>query len=113
MARHSRIVAHDMPHHIKQRGNRRQNVFFCDDDYELYINLMAEWCARAGVEIWAYRLMTNHVHLIAVPQTAEALAAAIAEAHRCYTIEINRRNARSLAISAMTGSDSDDARLNK
>jgi len=60
-----------MPHHVTQRGNRRQDVFFCENDYKLYIDLMGEWCARCGVEIWAYCLMTNHVHLVAVPKTAE------------------------------------------
>ena len=91
MPRTARFVIPDMPHHVTQRGNRRQDVFFRDGDYELYIDLMAEWCARAGVEIWAYCLMTNHVHLIAVPKTPAALAWAVSEAHRRYTLEINRR----------------------
>ncbi len=91
MARHARIVAPNMPHHVTQRGNRRQNVFFCDEDYELYLDLMAEWRARYRVEIWAYCLMTNHIHLIAVPNAVEALANAIGEAHKRYTKEINRR----------------------
>jgi putative transposase len=91
MPRTARLVVPGLPHHITQRGNRRQNVFFRDDDYELYIDLMAEWCARAGVDIWAYCLMTNHVHLIAVPDSEAALARAVSEAHRRYTQEINRR----------------------
>lgn len=91
MPRSARIVSPDMPHHVTQRGNRRQNVFFRDSDYELYIDLMAEWCGQCGVEIWAYCLMTNHIHLIAVPEKPDALARAIGEAHRRYTIEINRR----------------------
>lgn len=91
MPRTSRLVVPDMPHHVTQRGNRRQNVFFCDDDYKLYMELIADYCDRVGVEIWAYCLMTNHVHLIAVPSTTDALAQAIGEAHRRYTIEINRR----------------------
>jgi putative transposase len=41
-----------MPHHITQRGNRRQPTFFCDDDYVAYLVLMAEWCGEQGVEIW-------------------------------------------------------------
>lgn len=91
MSRSARIVVPDMPHHVTQRGNRRQPVFFCDADYELYKDLMADACDQWGVEIWAYCLMTNHVHLIAVPRTAEALARAIGAAHRLYTKEINRR----------------------
>ena len=66
-------------------------MFFADSDCETYKTLMRDWCARAGVEIWAYCLMTNHVHLVAVPESEAALARAIGEAHRRYTAEINRR----------------------
>ena len=89
MARIARVVAPGFPHHITQRGNRRQATFFNDDDYRMYIQLMAEWCLRCGVEIWAYCLMTNHVHLIAVPESEEGLRRAIGEAHRRYSRLIN------------------------
>ena len=91
MARLARVVAPGVPHHVTQRGNRRQETFFRPADYRLYRELMAEWCGRCGVEIWAYCLMPNHVHLIAVPQTADALQRAIGEAHRRYTRAINLR----------------------
>ncbi len=91
MARLARVVAPGLPHHVTQRGNRRQPTFFSAADYRLYRGLMAEWCARSGVEIWAYCLMPNHVHLIAVPETRDALHRAIGEAHRRYTWAINRR----------------------
>ena len=91
MARLARIVVPGYPHHITQRGNRRQETFFCDEDYEAYLSLMAEWCSRLGVEIWFYCLMPNHVHLIAVPQTEDGLRRAIGEAHRRYTRRINFR----------------------
>ena len=89
MARIARIVAPGYPHHITQRGNRRQETFFSDDDYRTYKKLMAEWCTRCGVEVWAYCLMPNHIHLIAVPESEEALRRAIGEAHRRYTRYIN------------------------
>jgi putative transposase len=54
-----------MPHRIIQRGNRRLPTFFRDEDYGVYIDLMAEWCGKLHVEIWAYCLMPNHVHLVA------------------------------------------------
>ena len=76
----ARVVAEGMPHHITQRGNRRQATFFSDDDYQAYIDLMAEWCGTYDVEIWAYCLMPNHIHLIAVPGKAENLRLAIGEA---------------------------------
>ncbi len=76
MARLARVVVPGMPHLITQRGNRRQATFFCDEDYLAYRELMAHWCAEQRVQIWAYCLMPNHVHLIAVPKTAEGLCRA-------------------------------------
>jgi len=91
MARIARVIAPDYPHHITQRGNRRQPTFFCDDDYKTYIGIMAEWCKKHKVEIWAYCLMPNHVHIIAVPESEEGLRVAIGEAHRRYTRHVNFR----------------------
>ena len=80
-----------VPHHITQRGNRRMETFFCDEDYEAYLALMAEWCGKLGVEVWAYCLMPNHAHLVAVPESEDGLRRAIGEAHRRYTRRINFR----------------------
>ena len=91
MARLARFVVPGLPHHITQRGNRRQQTFFCDEDYAAYVELMADWCQERGVEIWAYCLMPNHIHLIAVPQSEDGLGRAIGEAHRRYTRRINFR----------------------
>jgi putative transposase len=91
MPRIARIIAPGFPHHVTQRGNRRQPTFFSDDDYYSYIDLMAEWCRQYGVLIWAYCLMPNHVHLIAVPKEKDSLHLAIGEAHRRYTQMINFR----------------------
>ena len=74
-----------------QRGNRRQETFFCDEDCEAYLELMAHWCEECGVEVWAYCLMPNHVHLIAVPAVEAALCRGIGEAHRRYTRRVNFR----------------------
>jgi putative transposase len=91
MARIARAVAPGFPHHVIQRGNRRQQTFFNNEDYLAYQELMAEWCARYHVEIWAYCLMPNHIHLIAVPETKDGLNSAIGEAHRRYTRRVNFR----------------------
>ena len=91
MARLARVVAPDRPHHITQRGNRRMETFFCAQDYVAYRSLMATWCRHWSVEVWAYCLMPNHVHLIVVPQSEEALSHAIGEAHRRYTRRVNFR----------------------
>src|SRR3990172_2582361 len=91
MARIARVTAPGYPHHITQRGNRRQQTYFDDKDYKVYIDLMSEWCKKCKVEVWAYCLMPNHVHMIAVPETEEGLRNAIGEAHRRYTRHINFR----------------------
>ena len=80
-----------MPHHVTQRGNPRQQTFFCQDDYRAYLALMTEWCGRRGNRIWAYCLMPNHVHLIVVPETEDGLCRGIGEAHRRYTRRVNFR----------------------
>ena len=84
-------MAPGFPHHITQRGNRRQQTFFSDQDFKTYLVLMSEWCLKYKVEIWAYCLMPNHIHLIAVPETKDGLNLAIGEAHRRYTRMINFR----------------------
>jgi putative transposase len=84
-ARLTRITVPDLPHHVTQRGNRRQAVFLEDGDYALYRDLLAECCRSNGVECWAYCLMPNHVHLILTPSTAEGLSRAVGETHRRYS----------------------------
>ncbi len=91
MARIARVVAPGYPHHITQRGNRRQQTFFCEEDYGTYRQLMSECCLKYNVECWAYCLMPNHVHMILVPSDKESLKAAVGEAHRRYTRMINFR----------------------
>ena len=81
MARLARVVVAGIPHHVTQRGNRRQATFFEDGDYDAYLSLMAEWCGEFGVAVWAYCLMPNHVHLIAVPETADGFG----QGHRRVT----------------------------
>jgi putative transposase len=91
MARLSRIVIPGVPHHVTQRGNRRQPVFFSDADRLLYLDLLRQGCAAARVECLAWCLMDNHIHLILVPATKDGLRAALAEAHRRYSSHVNMR----------------------
>jgi putative transposase len=91
MARIGRVVVPGMPHHVTQRGNRRMQTFFRDDDYRSYLALAGEWCRGQDVSIWGDCLMPNHVHLILVPATAEGLAKALGESHRRYTRLVNFR----------------------
>jgi len=89
MARLARLVVPGLPHHITQRGNRRQQTFLCDQDYAAYVELMAEWCLEGGVEVWAYCLMPNHVHLIAMPQAEDGLRRAIGLLAATRYVELN------------------------
>lgn len=92
MARIGRVVVPGVPHHVTQRGNRRQTVFFEESDYRLYRRLIAAAARRARAEIWAYCLMPNHVHLIVTPGDEDGLRATFADAHRRYTAMINARH---------------------
>src|ERR1700704_6657985 len=91
MARIGRIVVPGFPHHVTRRANRPQPVFFEPSDHQLYRDLLAERCRKASLEVWAYCLMPNHVHLVLTPRTPHALARAIGETHRQYTAFINAR----------------------
>jgi putative transposase len=91
MPRTPRTVIPGMPHHVTQRGNRRQPVFFSEGDYRLYRHILAEQCRLAEVRVWAYCLMPNHVHLVLVPAASAGLTAAVGETHRRYTTAINKR----------------------
>lgn len=92
MARLPRLVLPGLPYHVTQRGNRRLQTFFCDEDYALYRDLLAEAANKAEAQIWCYCLMPNHVHVIVVPSDGDGLRRTFAEAHRRYTGYINARN---------------------
>ncbi len=91
MPRVARVVIPGIPYHIAQRGNRRQRVFFSDEDKALYLRLLYRWSNQAGLIIWSYCLMDNHVHHVAVPKRTGSLAEAIGETHKAYTRVINAR----------------------
>ena len=95
MPRFARAVVPECPHHITQRGNNRQDVFFVPDDYRLYLDILREQAGRYGLEIHAYCLMANHVHLVATPHAADSLAKAVGRTHWRYSQAINRLHGRS------------------
>ncbi len=92
MARLPRLVIPGIPYHVTQRGNRRQQTFFEDEDYALYRDLLGQSAKNAGSEIWCYCLMPNHVHIIIVPSDEDGLRRTFADTHRRYTGYINARN---------------------
>ena len=90
----ARLVIPGLPHHVTQRGNGRARTFLNDDDYALYRNLLAENCAAAGVEAWAWVLMPNHAHLILTPSDEDGLRQALAATRRRYAGQIHAREKR-------------------
>jgi putative transposase len=92
MARLARVVTASVPHLVTQRGNRDQKVFFSEDDYAFYKELLHAGCRAAGTEVWAYCLLPNRVHLILMPSDEGGLRAALGDAHRRYARQINSRS---------------------
>ena len=92
MARQARIVVAGCPHHVVHRGNLRAQVFFSDDDRRFYLEMLRQCAERFGVAVWAYWLMGNHVHLIAVPEHRDSLARAVGLCHQRYASAVNARN---------------------
>ncbi len=84
MGRFNRVVALDIPHHVTQRGNARRFILDCDADRTVYLKLLRENFALYSVDLIGYCLMSNHVHLIAMPSKAEGLAEALKQTHGRY-----------------------------
>ena len=95
MPRIARAVAVRYPHHITQRGNNRADVFFDDEDRAYYVKTLKNYCQKWGVSLWAYCLMSNHVHLLAVPASDDSLARCIGRTNLMYTQYANRKYKRS------------------
>jgi putative transposase len=89
MARIARIALEGVPYHITQRGNGRQQVFFDDIDYRVYLDWLAQHSVDAGLRVWAYCLMPNHVHVVAVPERPESMASALARTHSGFARYFN------------------------
>jgi putative transposase len=90
MPRLPRTVFADLPHHVTQRGNRREDIFFTDEDREAYLSWLKEYSDKHQVEILAYCLMTNHIHLVAVPAADDGLHRMLKPLHMRYAQRINR-----------------------
>ncbi len=91
MASLARVVVPGYPHHVTHRGVRCLNVFFCESDRTLYLSLLARNASRHGLEVLSYCLMTNHVHLVVIPEKEASLARGIGDTHKEYSREINFR----------------------
>ena len=95
MPRLARTVAVGFAHHITQRGNNKQDVFFVDEDRRVYQELLKEQSGKDGLEVIGYCPMSNHIHLVAIPHSDTSLAKAVGRTHFRYTQYINRFHQRS------------------
>lgn len=89
MGRIARIVAVGYPHHVTQRGNNRADVFFSASDRKYYPAALARYCEEFKLKVWAYCLMSNHVHVVAVPEQPYSLAQGIGRTNLIYTQRVN------------------------
>jgi REP-associated tyrosine transposase len=81
MARFARVIAVGIPHHITQRGNARRFILQDEADRKVYLDLLRQSTEQHGVALIGYCLMSNHVHLVAVPRKADVLARTLKETH--------------------------------
>jgi putative transposase len=91
MSRIARVVVPSIPHHVTQRGNGRQATFLSDSDRLVYLDLLRRFSRKHGLRLWAYCLMTNHVHLLALPEREDSLARALGRTHSEYARYWNAR----------------------
>jgi putative transposase len=94
MPRIARIVIPGVPHHITQRGNNRQDVFFVDEDRIIFLRFLKEQSQKFGMRIDGYCLMTNHIHIIATPGKEDSFAKAMGRTNLLYTQYINFMHGR-------------------
>jgi putative transposase len=91
MSRIARVVIPGLPYHVTQRGNRREDVFFCEADWQKYLDLVLEYSVQFGLQILAYCLMTNHLHLVCIPLLATSLSKVFKPVHSRYVQYFNKR----------------------
>ena len=90
MPRLARTVFACVPHHITQRGNRREDVFYVEEYYKTYLEWLSHYSQQHQLEILAYCLMTNHIHLVAVPADEGSMQQVLKPLHMRYAQRINR-----------------------
>ena len=94
MSRRPRFPVTGYPLHVVQRGNDRQPCFFADADYRFYLDSLGKAAGHYGVQIHAYVLMTNHVHLLVTPLAAGAVSRMMQALAARYVRYVNARRER-------------------
>src|ERR1700690_4643453 len=91
MARLPRVVISDVAHHVTQRGNARQVILADDADRIAYLELLRQYSELYQLSLLGYCLISNHVHLLVVPHTSEALGQTLKQTHGRYACYWNAR----------------------
>lgn len=94
MPRQPRMYLPGVPFHVIQRGNNRGNCFFSDSDYKTYLDCLIDASRRYGLDVHAYVLMTNHVHLLVSPEREDSISRAMQSIGRRFVQHINRSYGR-------------------
>ena len=89
MARLPRISPVGVPVHLIQRGNNRQTCFGTSEDFSAYLGWLKEYSKENAVDIHAWVLMTNHVHLLCTPQKDRAVSLMMQSIGRRYVLYFN------------------------
>lgn len=113
MARFARVMLEEMPFHLTHRGNHRKRVFHTNNDRQIYVGLLDRFAKNFGMSIWAYCLMDNHVHLIAVGKKRNSISMALGNTHRACSRSRNRQTGPFRDILAIGGLGSEPAWRNK
>lgn len=95
MARSARLIVPCFPHHVFQQGNNRQKVFRDDEDYMSYLEWLKEAARLYRVDVHAYALLDNGVHLLTTPVDESGLARMMQWIGRHYVPYFNKKYQRS------------------
>jgi putative transposase len=90
MARLPRLNLAGIPQHVVQRGNNRQVSFFAEQDYAVYLDKLKDYAKKYQVNVHAFVLMTNHVHLLMSPETDKGVSQLMQSLGRYYVMYINK-----------------------
>ena len=91
MPRRRRLILPGFPHHVTHRGNRRTNIFREQTDYQFYLGKLSDYLEKFQIRLYSYCLMTNHIHLIPVPNSRTALSRCLHDLHGLYADYFNRK----------------------
>jgi len=95
MPRQARIVIPGIAHHVTQRGNNQQDIFFVENDRRVFLKYLKESANQFQLSVTAYCLMTNHVHIVVTPGQENSLSKALGRTHLMYAQYVHKLHGRS------------------